>query len=103
MIGSTVLRITADKSSAEYAADDVEQLLKETESKTFHLQPWLDCIQAGSSTQILTQGTLRKIGKLSGTRLQMVSDSLVCTRSRSSKNVLTFLDQDKELRQSLCA
>ncbi|KAF2875468.1 mitochondrial inner-membrane-bound regulator-domain-containing protein [Massariosphaeria phaeospora] len=36
----SVLRITADKSTAEYAADDVEQLLQRTESKRFTLSDW---------------------------------------------------------------
>jgi hypothetical protein len=39
IIVNSVLRITADKGSAEYAADDIEQLLKETEVRTFKVDP----------------------------------------------------------------
>ncbi|KAL6704111.1 hypothetical protein ACN47E_008774 [Coniothyrium glycines] len=36
-----VLRITADKTTAEYAATDVEEALKHTETKQFNIRSWL--------------------------------------------------------------
>jgi hypothetical protein len=39
------LRITADKSTAEYAADDIEEALHGTESKKMNLKPWIPCLE----------------------------------------------------------
>jgi hypothetical protein len=39
------LRITADKATAEYAADDIEEALQGTESKKMNLKPWIPCLE----------------------------------------------------------
>jgi hypothetical protein len=82
IIADSVLRITADKSSAEYAADDVEQLLKKTELQTFNIDPWLDYIQEDrvpkdKPTRMFSPATLHEVERLSGTIIQIVSDSQV--------------------------
>lgn len=51
----SVLRITADKTTAEYAADDIEQALVATCSKKLHLKPW---------THLLTKEKVPDNGKL---------------------------------------
>jgi hypothetical protein len=38
------LRITADKATAEYAADDIEEALHDTESRKMNLKPWISCL-----------------------------------------------------------
>ncbi|KAF2824791.1 hypothetical protein CC86DRAFT_353360 [Ophiobolus disseminans] len=40
----SVLRITADKSTAEYAANDIQEALKNTEVKKLQLKPWIPCL-----------------------------------------------------------
>ena len=40
----SVLRITADKNTAEYAANDVEEALQSTEVKKLQLKPWIPCL-----------------------------------------------------------
>jgi hypothetical protein len=43
----SVLRITADKTTAEYAADDIEEALQSTEVKKVQLQPWIPYLEKG--------------------------------------------------------
>jgi hypothetical protein len=39
------LRITADKTTAEYAANDVEEALQKVEVKKLQLKPWIPCLE----------------------------------------------------------
>ncbi|KAF2656196.1 hypothetical protein K491DRAFT_628766 [Lophiostoma macrostomum CBS 122681] len=39
-----LLRITAAKGSAEYAADDIERVLQSTEAVRFYFKTWLECV-----------------------------------------------------------
>jgi hypothetical protein len=38
---NSILRITADKTTAEYAANDVEEALRNSQGQKMHLKPWL--------------------------------------------------------------
>ena len=78
-----VLRITADKTAAEYAADDVEQLLQESETRRFHLKPWASHLKLVRSEdqdltdQIFPKDVLQAIATLTGAYLQP-STEMVC-------------------------
>ncbi|KAF2794827.1 hypothetical protein K505DRAFT_374358 [Melanomma pulvis-pyrius CBS 109.77] len=87
-----VLRITADKSTAEYAADDVQQLLQNTETLRLNLEPWLpfmteDAVAKNSTTKRLPPRTLEAVAKLSGTYIQVVTDHMVLIRGLSKHSV----------------
>jgi hypothetical protein len=41
----SILRITADKTTAEYAANDIEEALKNIERKKMHLKAWIPCLK----------------------------------------------------------
>ena len=41
----SVLRITADKTTAEYAADDIEEVLGSTHAKNLNLKPWVPLLE----------------------------------------------------------
>jgi hypothetical protein len=71
-----VLRITADKSTAEYAADDVQDLLKNAETERFSLEPWLpfmleDKVDKNSTAAKISPEVLASVGKLSETYIQI--------------------------------
>lgn len=78
-----VLRITADKTAAEYAADDVEQLLQASETLRFHLKPWIPSLnivrreKQDLTDQIFPKNVLQVVAKLTGAYLQPSTD-LVC-------------------------
>jgi hypothetical protein len=40
-----ILRITADKTTAEYAADDIEEALKSVITRKLQLKPWISSLE----------------------------------------------------------
>jgi hypothetical protein len=79
---SHVLRITADKNTAEYTADDVQAVLKNTETGRFSLEPWLpfmveDTVHKDSTAHRLSSEGLATVGKLSETYIRVVSPHMV--------------------------
>lgn len=94
--GSDVLRITADKSTAEYAADDIEELLRDTEVQKFDIQPWVWAIQEDrlpkdNLSSIFSQDSLQTVGQLSGTIVEVVSNHQVCRKQCISLTAINFL------------
>jgi hypothetical protein len=78
-----VLRITADKNTAEYAADDIEQLLQNTETKHFHLNPWVpyldkDYTTGGELIRIISEKSLNAVASMTGATLQIANANQVC-------------------------
>lgn len=79
---SSVLRITADKSSAEYAADDIEHHLRNTEVQKFFVDRWScmmqeDEVPKGKLVDIFPGNSLKTVGRLTATMIQAVSDDTV--------------------------
>ncbi|KAF2712984.1 hypothetical protein K504DRAFT_369936 [Pleomassaria siparia CBS 279.74] len=79
------IRITANKSTAEYAADDVQQLLSNTERAVLDLAPFRrllieDPTLEDSTTRGLSLTTLEAVGRLSRTYIQVVKNHLVMIR-----------------------
>lgn len=77
-----ILRITAAKSNAEYAADDIEELLKSTHAQTFLIKPWVPLLQEDQVPkkklfEIFSRDSLRTVGDLTGTALKALSDNAV--------------------------
>jgi len=73
----SVLRITADKNTAEYAADDVEQLLQNTETKRFNLKPWIPHLDTNYTTaelsQVIPSKSLEAVAAMTGATVQVAS------------------------------
>lgn len=84
IMSSTVIRITAAKSNAEYAADDIEQLLQATETRKFRLSDWQEAGLLDKSRtpekliKLYDSESLEVIGKASGAYIQSVSNDTVC-------------------------
>jgi hypothetical protein len=82
-----VLRITADKNTAEYAADDVERLLQNTETKRFHLRPWIpyldDNYTTGELVHVIPETSLNAVASMTGVSLQVTGGHEVCSSSCS--------------------
>jgi hypothetical protein len=89
-----LLRITAAKGSAEYAADDIERLLKNTEVNNFRFNKWLDTIpeedipehilkdiRKGNTNarlvDIIPKRGIREVGIITGTSIQEVAGNTV--------------------------
>lgn len=74
------VRITAPKTNAEYAADDIEELIGKTAQGEFHLQYWyprLDASVEHSVSGIFPKGFEETVAKLSGVRVSVVDDHVV--------------------------
>jgi hypothetical protein len=69
-----VVRITADKNTAEYAADDIEQLLRSVATKTFKLQPWHAYMTSDATANPLIaavpETSLKAVAAMTGTTVQ---------------------------------
>lgn len=69
-----VLRITADKTSAEYAADDIEEVLGGVQLSTMSLDPWLplmpDFITGNNLDTIITRSDSEFASKVTRTHIQ---------------------------------
>ncbi|KAL5416573.1 hypothetical protein PMIN03_002112 [Paraphaeosphaeria minitans] len=77
-----VLRITADKHTAEYAANDVEQLLQASETQRFHFTTWvphLETIDGSEPTteRVFPDDVLATVTALTGAQLQRVADKII--------------------------
>ncbi|KAL1600785.1 hypothetical protein SLS60_007173 [Paraconiothyrium brasiliense] len=87
-----VLRITADKHTAEYAADDVEQLLQASESRRFHLNDWIPHIETLGSAEPTTDDVFPEdvratVASLTGAQIQIVSDKTVIIRALDKETI----------------
>lgn len=78
-----VLRITADKFTAEYAADDIEQLLQKSESRRLHFKPWVPHLKTvngivPSINDVFPESgeVLRTVVTMTGAYLQRTTDSV---------------------------
>lgn len=81
-----VLRITADKTTAEYAADDVEDALNKAQSKHLNLRPWLPLLVKGKTpkpkhlTSMFTQSDLDTVSALTHTCIEPVQGAILWIR-----------------------
>lgn len=75
------LRITADKNTAEYAANDVEEILQCTETQRLYLAPWTSSMEDSKVPKkpvaIFPQKLLNEVASISRTWVQVVSDHTV--------------------------
>lgn len=76
-----VVRITADKHTAEYTADDVEQLLQASESLRVNLKDWSPLLEIDNPTveNVFPQNVLSTVGSLTGAYLQRATDTVCYT------------------------
>ena len=89
-----LLRITAAKGNAEYAADDIERLLKNTEVITFRFHQWLETVPEEDIPENILQDirngnpkarlvdlipkrAIREVGYMTGTAIQEVTSHTV--------------------------
>lgn len=72
-----VLRITADKSSAEYAVHDITDALEKTEAHTWNLKPWLPFMERepgkAKISNFFSQKSLQTIGQATGTNIHSIT------------------------------
>lgn len=84
-----VLRITADKNTAEHAANDVESALRNTETKKLNLKPWTprlaqDKLPKGKNLVALyTQQDFDTVASITRTNVQKLGDHQVACHSQS--------------------
>ncbi|KAF2676140.1 hypothetical protein K458DRAFT_380438 [Lentithecium fluviatile CBS 122367] len=80
-----VLRITADKNTAEYAADDIETILQKTERKQINLNPWIPYLDknctAGDLVDVISDKSLEAIASLTGAFVQKTGSQLLLIRA----------------------
>jgi hypothetical protein len=91
VVWPSVIRITAAKTNAEYAADDIEQLLQNTVSIKFHIGDWRKAelldeepIKVNKLVDVFSQSSLQAIGRLSGVFIQPVAADTVCWRNNAA-------------------
>ena len=86
-----VVRITADKTTAEYAADDIEKLLLTSTRKQYRLSNWApflaDDVPKENLTSIFTAPKLELIANQSRTFVHVASSSDVSTSSRGVRSL----------------
>ncbi|KAF2020615.1 hypothetical protein BU24DRAFT_416283 [Aaosphaeria arxii CBS 175.79] len=90
-----VLRITADKSSAEYTTSDIEEVLSQVQSHKFDLSAyqWLLDEHAtmanrkGGMSDLVSQEALEQISSLSGTVLRVIHDDAIVIRGMRSESI----------------
>ena len=82
-----VLRITADKTTAEYAANDIEEAFKHTEMKRMNLNNYLRQLANGNVTLdsrsnlvslFYTQKDFDVVSMLTRTSIEAVGKTMVC-------------------------
>jgi hypothetical protein len=91
-----VLRITADKSTAEYAANDVEEALQNTVSKRMNLAQYEPLLAQGTLVDdkkwvsLYSQHDFDVVSKLTRTSIDVVTDSIVRYYSPASWKIANF-------------
>ncbi|KAH6633560.1 mitochondrial inner-membrane-bound regulator-domain-containing protein [Boeremia exigua] len=74
---TNILRITADKNTAEYTADDVEAALSKSRTKTLSLNTWiglLDERKISTSSDVLASLSVDLVSSLTSTHIAAASD-----------------------------
>lgn len=83
-----IVRITADKSTAEYAANDIEEALQHTETKRMNLKNYIHLLEDGviseeqklDLTTFYSQKDLEVVSALTKTSIAVTSKNLVGAR-----------------------
>ncbi|ORY02256.1 mitochondrial inner-membrane-bound regulator-domain-containing protein [Clohesyomyces aquaticus] len=89
----SILRITADKSSAEYAADDIQNYLANTEVEVVSLNPWRRFVPKGWShgpklSNWLSPQVIETVEKQSGAVIEPLDRSEVQIRAVDKSRVM---------------
>lgn len=78
-----VLRITADKSTAEYAAQDIEEALQNIETRHIQLKPWKSSLAHGviskdkDLSSLYAHKDLEMVATTVGTSVEVADDHTV--------------------------
>lgn len=81
-----ILRITADKTTAEYATNDIEEALANTESKHLNLRPWLGVLAEGKIPKpkhlasMFSQIDIDTVSMLTRTVIEKVDGAIIWIR-----------------------
>lgn len=77
--GGYKLRITADQTSAEYAAEDMEEVLQNIVTRTLDVSHWLSTMKPNiqNARELLAQENLDGIGNLTHTVVQCNDQNIV--------------------------
>jgi hypothetical protein len=87
-----VLRITADKSTAEYAANDIEEALQNTTSKRVNIETYKALLVEGLVPtgkesvldMVYSQHDFDVVSTLTRTSIEKVNETMVCIGSKDS-------------------
>jgi hypothetical protein len=80
-----VIRITADKTTAEYAANDIEEVLQNTASRKVNLRSWLPLLAEGTLPKdgqlqsLFSQGDLDVVSRLTRTNIAWTGNTVCKT------------------------
>ena len=90
-----VVRITADKSTAEYAANDIQELLQSTETIRLNLEPWVPFLEEDpaakdGTAKRLSLKALAAVGNLTRTYIQLVTKEMVLSPPRQIVSIADF-------------
>ena len=91
--GHQVLRITADKTSAEYAADDIEQALRNPHFSKLDLRPWQPRLALGTTItrarmiSLFTKANLDTISARTRTTIEATTGSFLFIRGYDDASV----------------
>lgn len=85
-----VLRITADKTTAEYAATDIEESLQNTEVKRLNLKPWVPLLvkekvpEGARLHSLFTKSDYDTVSTLTRTSIVPAGEAMVCLQDLGS-------------------
>ncbi|KAF2738829.1 hypothetical protein EJ04DRAFT_549713 [Polyplosphaeria fusca] len=86
-----ILRITADKSTAEYAVHDITDALRNTEAHTWNLEPWIPYIdqRPGKARRatFFTQKIMQAISLVTGTSTHSIENNAIRIRGVTKASV----------------
>lgn len=66
---TNVLRITADKNTAEYTADDIEATLSKAHTTVFHPQRWIEQLDKDRASNLAASLPVNYVSSLTGAHI----------------------------------
>ncbi|KAF1958334.1 hypothetical protein CC80DRAFT_442254 [Byssothecium circinans] len=88
---NNVVRITADKNTAEYAADDIEQLIQNVETKSLDLEAWAPYLAENTSVEgvkrLFSEKDLRAVSTMTEASIFVTSERSVVIRALNTNSI----------------
>lgn len=93
----SILRITADKTTAEYVANDIEKALQDVAVKQLGLEPWIDSLEPSKVPKdkqiaaLYTNEDLQMIASFTRVSVQRTDKNYVSTSLHCAASELTCI------------